>query len=343
MPIIHHASDADLTAIGALTGTTGLLKKTAADTWILDTTAYSTLTAGNTPAVDNAATSSAGTATTAARSDHVHALQTTISGNAGSATVLQTPRKINGTEFDGSKDITINAVDSTARIAVAEKGAANGVAPLGADAKVAVTHLPTYTATQVGADPAGTASGLMNTHTTDANPHPVYLTQTEASNLYQPLAGGISAQSVALTATQASTATALANVTALVLPVQANSLYFIECEVTFFSASTLAGINLGISTPTGSRNMVEILVPITSTAAATQLRTTFPSGAVATNLGNVLGTGVTATNSAHTARISGQILIGATAGNCQITFATETAGSAITLQIGSRLTLLKVM
>ena len=36
------AYDADLQAIGALTGTTGLLKKTAANTWSLDTTAYST-------------------------------------------------------------------------------------------------------------------------------------------------------------------------------------------------------------------------------------------------------------------------------------------------------------
>ena len=38
------AADADLTAIAALTGTSGLLKKTAADTWTLDTTAYGTVT-----------------------------------------------------------------------------------------------------------------------------------------------------------------------------------------------------------------------------------------------------------------------------------------------------------
>lgn len=42
---VYQPVDGDLTAIAALAGTTGLLKKTAADTWSLDTTAYATTTA----------------------------------------------------------------------------------------------------------------------------------------------------------------------------------------------------------------------------------------------------------------------------------------------------------
>ena len=70
--------------------------------------------------------------------------QTSVTGNAGTATKLQTARTINGVSFDGGANITINAVDSTARIASSEKGAANGVAPLGADLKIAAAYLPSY-------------------------------------------------------------------------------------------------------------------------------------------------------------------------------------------------------
>jgi len=57
---------------------------------------------------------------------------------------LATARTINGVAFDGSGNITINAVDSTDRIASSEKGAVNGVATLDATGKVPTAQLPSY-------------------------------------------------------------------------------------------------------------------------------------------------------------------------------------------------------
>jgi phage-related tail fiber protein len=71
-------------------------------------------------------------------------LSVDTSGNAATATKLETARTINGVSFDGSANITINAVDSTSRIASSEKGAANGVATLDATGLVPSSQLPSY-------------------------------------------------------------------------------------------------------------------------------------------------------------------------------------------------------
>lgn len=145
-----------------------------------------------------------------------------------------------------------------------------------------------------------------------------------------------------LTGTQASSVTGLANVTQLVEPMVANGVYKVDCFVTFRSAATTTGLNLGFTSPTGTICQLEVVVPITSTAAASQLRTIFPNAATATNVGNVLGTGVTAINSNHTARISGTVHCGSTPGDFQIQFASEVNASAITLQIGSSLVMQRI-
>lgn len=62
-------------------------------------------------------------------------------GVVKAADKLQTARKINGVDFDGTKDITV--ADST-KIPTSEKGKANGVATLGADGKVSSEQLPSY-------------------------------------------------------------------------------------------------------------------------------------------------------------------------------------------------------
>ena len=53
-----------------------------------------------------AGTAAVGSEGAVARGDHVHPLQTSVSGNAGTATKLETKRTINGTNFDGSANIT---------------------------------------------------------------------------------------------------------------------------------------------------------------------------------------------------------------------------------------------
>lgn len=75
---------------------------------------------------------------------------------ADEAVKLATARKINGVDFDGTADITINAEDATPRIAESEKAAANGVATLDANTKVPVAQLPLATASTAGAVIAGT-------------------------------------------------------------------------------------------------------------------------------------------------------------------------------------------
>ena len=57
------------------------------------------------------------TSTTVSLGNHTHPLQTTITGNAATATRLQTARQINGVNFDGSANITITANPTTTRLA----------------------------------------------------------------------------------------------------------------------------------------------------------------------------------------------------------------------------------
>lgn len=65
-------------------------------------------------------TASAGTASSVSRSDHVHPLQTTVSGNAGSATKWATARNINGMSVNGEANRFNYGTCSTAA-ATAEK------------------------------------------------------------------------------------------------------------------------------------------------------------------------------------------------------------------------------
>ncbi len=137
-----------------------------------------------------------------------------------------------------------------------------------------------------------------------------------------------------LGSTQQSTSVTLADITGLSHTLTANKTYKVTAYVTFQSAATTTGLNLGFVGPSGSNPMVTITVPLASTDASSSLRKSFPV-AGSTTSGNVLGTGVTAINSNHTAVVEGIVLAGSTGGVFKLQFATEVAASAITLQIGS--------
>lgn len=74
-----------------------------------------------------AGTAAIGTGTTVARADHVHPAQTAITGNAGTATTLQTARTISGVSFNGSANIEIEdrlgtAIASAATTTIGTRG-----------------------------------------------------------------------------------------------------------------------------------------------------------------------------------------------------------------------------
>ena len=85
-------------------------------------------------------TAAAGSAETLSRSDHVHPLQTTVSGNAGSATKLAAKRTIDGVSFDGSANIHHYGTCSTAAGTAAKTVTlANFVLATGAEVTVRFT------------------------------------------------------------------------------------------------------------------------------------------------------------------------------------------------------------
>ena len=93
-----------------------------------------------------------------------------LTGPVAEADKLTTARKINGVDFDGTADITI--ADDT-KIALTEKGAANGVATLDANGLVPASQLPSYVddvielLTVAGEAPATCEEGDKYFNTTD--------------------------------------------------------------------------------------------------------------------------------------------------------------------------------
>ena len=167
------------------------------------------------------------------------------------------------------------------------------------------------------------------TKTTDTSSSPVAL-----------IGGGSSIIIAKTTSTQSSNSTTLTPINELTVPVQANTIYRVDCFVTFRSSSTAAGAGIGFIAPTDSRPTIEFTTPTVTGASATALHLTTPVAAHTTNVSIVPSSTPTA-NTDMTVHIQG-LLQTTSAGDFVIQFRTEDATGTITIQTNSILVVEKI-
>lgn len=146
------AYDADLSAIAGLAGTTGILKKTAANTWELDTSSYVTSavtsvsgtapivsSGGSTPAISiSAATTSAAGSMSAADKVKLDGIASGATANTGTVTSVSGTGTVSGLSLSGSVTTSGNLT-------------------LGGTLSVTPSNFASQTANQVLAAPNGSA------------------------------------------------------------------------------------------------------------------------------------------------------------------------------------------
>ena len=128
--------------------------------------------------------------------------------------------------------------------------------------------------------------------------------------------------------------TTLANVTGLAIALAANSTYTIDAKVMFQTAATATGIRLTQTAPAGATVVAQWNTPTSLTARTLANQRAADTGAATT--------GVDMANANTLASGSLLVMTGATAGNLQIRFASEVAGSNAVVKAGSHLVATKV-
>lgn len=112
-----------------------------------------------------AGTGAVGTSEKYAREDHVHPKQTTVTGNAGTATKLATARTIDGVDFNGSAAIThFGTCDTAADTSVKTVSCTGFKLVTGARIAVKFTYQNTLTNPQLNVN--GTGAKLIKSHAT---------------------------------------------------------------------------------------------------------------------------------------------------------------------------------
>lgn len=123
----------------------------------------------------------------------------------------------------------------------------------------------------------------------------------------------------------ASTSVAFADVTGLVVPLLANLDYIIDGWLVFQSAATTTGLALSFTSPAGCSSLMD-LITVGNIATVVQFRM-----ANADDVATATGV-VPAATTDTLLRFYAYVRNGANAGNWQLRFATEVAGSQIAIQ-----------
>lgn len=139
---------------------------------------------------------------------------------------------------------------------------------------------------------------------------------------------------VRLAADVTNNTTTLANVTGLALALATNSTYQIDGQVMFQTAATTTGIRLTQTVPTGATVVAQWNTPTSLTASTLANQRAVDAGATTTAIDTA--------NANTLATTSILVITGATAGNLQIRFASEVAGSNAVIKAGSNLVAIKV-
>ena len=162
-------ADEDLTAIANLAGTSGFLKKTAANTWSLDTASY--ITGNQTITVSGDAT---GTGITAI-------LLTLANSGISAGTYRSVTVDIKGRVTAGTNPTTLAGYGITDAIPNSLKGVVNGIATLDADGKVTASQLPTNNTAFIGDTPPTNPWNGVTWYCTNDGRTYVYYVDTDSS------------------------------------------------------------------------------------------------------------------------------------------------------------------
>lgn len=229
----------------------------------------------------------------------------------------------------GSQALTLATVNSN----VGSFGSATQSLTITANAKGLVTAVSAQTVTPAVGSITGLGTGVSSALSNNADTASGFVTQTGGDARYLLAANEII---TVLGSTQTTTSATLVDCTDLLVAVDANSNYQVEGFILFQSASATNGVWFSVNGPAIGSGLVAINFNVPSSATANQGRNiiAYDGGSATTD--------VPAINTTYFALMNGVYITGATAGDLQMRFASEGAGTTVRIMSGSSIRLRKV-